>query len=171
MIETEVKILEINKKKVVRQLIVLGAKKIFSGKIETARYDHIDQRLSKSGLMLRLRTRGRFIELTLKKRISTNKTKVALEHEIMIDDYKKGKEILGLLGLKQFNLIHKYRESYSLSDAHFEFDKMEGIPEFMEIEAKEKVINKYVGLLGLDKTKIKPWSMRDVEKHYKKHKI
>jgi len=64
--EIEVKVLEINRLEVEKRLSVLGANKVFDGKIHALYYDLPDRRLRTDGLTLRLRMEGAKAVLTLK---------------------------------------------------------------------------------------------------------
>ena len=61
--------------------------------------------------------------------------------------------------------------SYKLDKVKIEFDKFYDkynfVPEFLEIEAKNiNEIYKYAKLLGFSKKDCKPWSRKDIIKHY-----
>src|SRR3989344_4811725 len=102
MQEIEVKILEVDKIRIIQKLEQLGAVKNFDGEINAFYFDFPDQRLTADNKLLRVRTKGEeSIELTFKKKISKEKAKIMEEHEIKF----KGKiaaikEILSGIGLQ-----------------------------------------------------------------------
>ncbi len=67
MQEIEVKILEIDRKKIEKTLTDLGAEKIFDGGIQTIFFDFEDGRIVKAKDVLRLRKEEDKVELTLQK--------------------------------------------------------------------------------------------------------
>lgn len=173
MKEIEIKILEINRKKVEEKLLSLGAEKIFDGKMNAYFFDFKDGSLRKFGLILRLREEGNKIILTFKKPIEKEKAKIKEELEIEVSNFDITKAILESLGLQVWRIAKKHRVTYSLKEVHFELDKYgeeyDFIPEFLEIEAKNlENIYKFVELLGFDKEECKPWSLKDLVKHYSK---
>lgn len=173
MREIEVKILEIDRKKVESKLISLGAKKIFDGEIDAYFFDFKDDSLRKSDLMLRLRKEERKIVLTFKKPIKENGAKILEESEIEVSDFDTTKIILNSLGLQVWKRAKKHRTTYSLGDTHFELDKYiedyNFIPEFLEIEAKNiDDIHKFIEALGFKKSDCKPWTLQDLIKYYSK---
>ena len=168
MEEIEVKILEINKKETVRKLKRLGAKKVSDGDTNAILFDFPNKKLKKAGKLLRLRTSGKKIELTLKKKISKKKTKIMKEHEVDLNDFEIARDILKGIGLKESKIYVKNRTSYKLGKVKFEFDTLPGIPTYLEIEAPtEKIIEKCVKKLGFSMSDTKPWNAKDILKYYK----
>ena len=173
MIETEVKILEIDRKEVEDKLISIGAKKVFDDKVNASFFDFEDGSLKKSGTVLRLRTEGKKAVLTLKEPIKKGEAKIKEESEIEVSDLGTTKKILESLGLRVWRVAKKHRTTYSLEGVHFELDNYieenDFIPEFLEIEAKTlEEIYKFVEALGFSKEDCKPWSLKDLVKHYSK---
>lgn len=171
MREVEAKFLEINRKELEKKLKSLGAKKVFNTIIENYLYDFPNNQLSKKDHILRLRSINNKKELTFKKAQQKRaKVKIREELNLKISDIKLAQKILKLLGLKEIIKGKKRRIRYKTKDAQFEFDKYLGkysyVPEFLEIEATEKTIEKYRKLLGLKKgTK---YSFHELIKIYKK---
>jgi adenylate cyclase class IV len=86
MKEVEVKILEINKEKVVKILTESGALRVFDGEILTLFLDFPNNQIHKRRDVLRLRKEGNKSELTYK-RIEENKAvKQAQEYSVEISD-------------------------------------------------------------------------------------
>jgi adenylate cyclase, class 2 len=139
MLETEVKVLEINKEEVEKQVIKLGAKKVFEGELYAIYYDSEDGKLSKNKNVIRLRKEGEKTKFTLKVKQNHDKASVNEEHEIEVSDFEKMKTIFEFLGFKNIRNFRKTRESYKLGNVRFEFDKYhddnEHIPWFIELES------------------------------------
>lgn len=179
MDEVEVKVLDVNRNALVKKLLSLGAKKHFEGEIHAVSFDYPDNSIKNAKKTLRLRTKGNKTYLTLKNPVDNPDIKIREELELEVSDFKIMKTILESLNLKQWRDITKTRISYKLKDALFEFDKyhdyFEFIPEFMEIEvmatddkAAIKKIYEYAAMLGIKKEQCLPWTLNDLEKHYKK---
>lgn len=167
MKEIEVKILDIDRKKVEAKLISLGAKKTFDGEIYASFFDFLDKSIRNNKKTLRLRRVGDKIFLTFKTPIAHDSVKIRKEYEIEVSDFDKTKKILKSLGLSEWLTVKKHRISYTFDNIRFEFDKYydqyEFVPEFLEIEAKDiKTIYKYVELLDFKKEDCKPWTLLDI---------
>lgn len=171
MHEVEVKILEIDKNKVIEKLRKMGADRIFHGNLQVSYYDYPEDSLMKNGKMLRLRT-GKRTELTFKQKISREKYKVMEEHEVVINDENAMKEILTKIGLCETKKMTKHRTSYVLKNIHFEIDEFPGIPALLEIEApSEEDVKENVENLGFSMEEAKPWSGGEVIEFYRKKNI
>ncbi|MEK6857459.1 MAG: class IV adenylate cyclase [Nanoarchaeota archaeon] len=172
MNEIEVKILDIDKNKVIEKLESLGAKKEYEGKVNAIFFDFPDKKLAKDDSFLRLRNKEKFAELTLKKKVSKSEAKVMEETEITCDDFENAKKILSFLGLVESkSKANKYRISYSLDNVHFEIDSLEAFPTYLEIEAPNlEKLKSAVEKLGFSMKDAKPWSMKDVKEYYQKKK-
>jgi adenylate cyclase class 2 len=169
MQEIEVKILEIDKDSLIAKLKSLGAKKDSEGNMRYILFDFADRRLKRSGKLLRLRSNGKDVELTFKGNISRKKAKIAEEHEVQVDDFDTAMKILSSIGLTRTKTYFKHRISYVLGKVRFEIDTLPGIPTFLEIEAPSTaLIEKFVAKLGFSMKDAKPWTGKDVMRHYKK---
>jgi predicted adenylyl cyclase CyaB len=138
MRETEVKILEIDRREVIQRLKRLGAKRVFAGRLENRYYDFPDASLSKANVVLRLRKQNGHGILFVKRHLPGKKIKRMDEHEATVD-FSKTRRVLESIGLVCVKALVKRRESWRLGDAHLDFDRYLGrhrrIPEFLEIEA------------------------------------
>jgi len=169
MKEIEVKILEVDKEKVIKKLKDLGALKIFDGEITTSYFDFADGRLAKEGKVLRLREKGGTIKFTLKERFSKEQAKIMEEYEVGLDELDSMRNILNGLELKEIQKSVKNRLSYVLGDVHFEIDTIPDIPTFLEIEGPSlEKIKEFVEKLGYSMDDTKPWSVWDVMEYYGK---
>jgi predicted adenylyl cyclase CyaB len=171
MEEIEVKILKVNRTLIEKTLILLGAKKVFDGEVETIFYDFREGTIIKQKNVLRLRKEQNKIELTYKKVHATQTAKTAEEYSVEISNLETMEKILENLGLSIIERTHKKRVSYTFDDARFDFDHYSGdlayIPEFLEIEAKSTdAIFKYATLFNFKAEDCLPWSTADLIKHY-----
>ena len=172
MKEIEVKILDIDKERVISQLEALGAQKTLDCEMCASYFDFDDKRLEKEKKFLRLRTKGDCAELTLKQKISTEAAKIMEEHEVEFEDVERMTEILHALGLKEFKKDKKkHRIEYVMGNVHFEIDTHQGIPSLLEIEGTTiEDVQNAVKLLGFSMSDAKPWSGKKVMEHYRNTK-
>jgi predicted adenylyl cyclase CyaB len=171
MKETEVKILNVDKTKIMKMLSRFGAEQIFNGEIVTKFFDFEDGRIKKAKNVLRLREEGKRSLLTFKKILSKQSAKEAEEYEVEVSDLQTLKKILESLGLSETGRIQKHRTSYRLDRIRFDIDTHENelshIPSYLEIEAENvKLIYKYAELLGYRAKDCLSWSTEDVINYY-----
>ena len=171
MKEIEVKILNVDKKKITQVISGFGAEKIFDGEIRTTFFDFGDSRMSKAKNVLRLRKSAKRTLLTFKTILSKEAAKEADEYEVEVSDFQTMKKILEALGLSTSGNIQKHRTSYRLNNVHFDIDRLEKelsyVPTYMEIEAENiDLIYKYAELLGYSAKNCLPWSTEDVINYY-----
>ncbi|MEO0293997.1 MAG: class IV adenylate cyclase [candidate division WOR-3 bacterium] len=169
MEEIEVKFLEIDVKEIERRLIEIGAKKVFEGELNSIYFDFVDRLLEKEGKILRLRKKGEKTYLTYKKVIDTKKAKVMEEFELEVSDFILISKIFEGIGLVPLYEFRSYRTSYQLNEIKFEIDQYHEIPPFLEVEVPDlRELNKVVLKLGLSHKEPKPFSIKEVLKHYRK---
>jgi predicted adenylyl cyclase CyaB len=171
MEEMEVKILNVDGRRIEEELIHLGAKKVSDGEVETFFFDFKNHSIVKARNVIRLRREGDKTVLTFKKLLSNEDVKAAEEYEVLVSDMEKMKRILEFLGLSMTSNMQKHRVSYRLGHVHFDLDRYEGkhayIPEFLEIEAEDTdTIYKYAELLGFADEDCLPWSTEDLVNYY-----
>ncbi len=172
MYEIEIKILDIDRKKVEENLVSLGAKKVFDGEIHALYYDSQGGSLREKKDTLRLRREGDRCVLTYKGYIQNSDAKVREEKEVEVSDFDKMRTILELSGFSVWLEMKKHRTSYEYEGAHFELDKYHGayeyIPDFIEIEGRDiGVIYKYAELIGFRKEDCRPWDSLQVAEYYR----
>lgn len=175
MKEIEVKILDIDRKKVEETLTSLGAKKILDSDIQTIFFDFLDDKIIKAKDVLRLRKEEGKVELTYKKVHATQTAKEAEEYSVDVSSLEEMRKILENLGLRETENMLKHRISYKLGNVRFDIDRyMENysfVPEFMEIEAENTdLIDKYAEVLGFKPKDCLPWSTYDIVKYYSSKK-
>jgi adenylate cyclase, class 2 len=171
MKEIEVKILNIDKKKIAETISRLGAEKVFDDEIKTTFFDFTDARLQKAKNVLRIRQAGQKSLLTFKSILSKESVKKAEEYEVGVSDLQTMKKILESLGLSEKGSIQKHRTSYRIDKVQFDIDAHENelsfVPPYLEIEAENiDLIYKYAALLGYSVKDCLPWSTDDVINYY-----
>ena len=167
--EIEVKILEIPVEETMKKLEALGAKKVFEGDIEACLFDFADSWLWKKKRACRLRKIGDKVEFVLKENMQREEVKHNVEYEVNVSDFDTMKEIIKRMGLAERFTSKKRRISYALDDVHFEFDFIEGIPPYLELEVhKKEELEKYLGLIGYSMKDTVALGERKVREYYKK---
>lgn len=146
-IEYEVRILEIDKDKIISKLEELGAKRIFDDIQKRYVYDYNPSETNK---WIRLRTNGRKSTLAIKE-VTSNKIDGTKELEIEVSDFEKTKDILSELGYEYRSYQENHRIQYLLDDVEIDIDTWPMIPTYMEIEGLECKINDIIEKLGFKK--------------------
>lgn len=165
--EIEVKILEIPVVETVKKLEALGAVKVFDGPIESVLFDFADSWLWEKKRACRLRKMGDIVQLVLKENKSYADVKHNVEYEVEVSDFDTMKEIIQRMGLAEKYASKKHRVSYALENAHYEFDTIEGIPTYMELEVHVREdLEKYLNLVGYTMKDTVDFGERRVREHY-----
>jgi predicted adenylyl cyclase CyaB len=176
MKEIEIKIIEIDRKKVEDNLATLGASKTFDGDVETRFFDFRDNTITRARNLLRLRRIGDKTDLTFKKFVESQSAKVRDEYEVSVSDFETTRLILESLGLISTWRMEKHRTSYVLSGGvHVDIDKYSGdfshIPELIEIEGGDiSTIRAHAKLLGFGPDDCRSWTTFDLVDYYSRKK-
>lgn len=151
MKECEVKILGIDVKKVVDDLLAAGAHCVFSGEMEVYYFDYEDGRIKNSNELCRLRRLGNKVELVYKKNLKeVNGFKVADEYQVEVSDLENAKTIFLSLGMKISKKYFKKRQHFVIGEATFVIDEHPDLEPYLEIEADtEHGIEEWILDLGL----------------------
>ena len=163
--EYEIRVLEIDKQKLIDKLERLGAE--FKGDNEQRRYVY-DVIPKEDGKWIRLRTNGKKTTLTYKNVVSTtiDGTK---ELEVEVSDFEKTNELLENMGIKNRVYQENRSSQYVLNGVEIDIDSWPMIPTYVEIEGKnEDEVLKTLDLLELPKDKV---TTLDVESVYMKYGI
>ena len=113
-------------------------------------YDFADQRLQKSGQLLRLRKYGSAWTLTHKTKGSTGIHKTRKETETKLSDGESLHQIFLALGLSPGFTYEKFRAEWTDSKGHVVLDETP-IGNLAEIEGEPEWIDRTAGLLHIDK--------------------
>jgi adenylate cyclase class IV len=175
MIETEVKILEIEEEKTYTLLLDFGSKLIFDGTIET-----IDFELPKEhNQFVRLRIETPHIGTEIFTLVHKSGTKNCSDKiksfeekttNITFEQFNDIEKIFNR-GLKKIHHTLKHRKSYLFGNFRIDVDKVldrkPDIPVFAEIEGPSwESILRMAKMLDFEEGMIKPWSTEDLFKHY-----
>lgn len=145
MKEVEVKILEIDKDEVISKLENLWAKKVFEWDVFN---DFFENGNSKK---IRLRQMWSENIMTYKEKIDESWVKSQHEYEIKFDNYENIISILKWIWFIHYWKSSKTRISYSLWNIHFDIDKLDWIPWFVEVESDNSDdVKKWVEILWFD---------------------
>ncbi len=176
MYETEIKILDIDRKDLEKKLLALGARKIFDDEIHAIYYDSPDHSVRQSGGTFRLRREGSLAVLTYKTRIADSAAKIRKETEVSVSDFDEMRSILKYIGFSPWLEMKKHRTTYVLENVHFELDRYTEefgfIPEFLEIEGPDiETVYSSASALGFSAEECKPWDAVQVAEYYSAGKI
>ena len=159
--EYELRVLEINKEKIIKKLESLGAAKI--GDFNQKRYVY-DLKPAEKGKWIRLRTDGKVTTLTYKDIVS-NTIDGTKEVEFEVEDITKANEFLERIGFKSRNYQENDRTKYVLNGVEIDIDTWPMIPTYLEVEgsSEEEVLN-MLDLLDVDKSKVTALNCEDIYK-------
>lgn len=159
--EYELRVLEIDKGKMIKKLQVLGA--IKKGEYHQRRYVY-DLRPAENGKWIRLRTNGEKTTLTYKN-IESNTIDGTKEVEFEVEDFNKANEFLERIGFFNRGYQENDRIQYFLDGVEIDIDSWPMIPTYMEIEGKSKEeVMKMKEKLDLDESKITTLNCDDIYK-------
>ena len=158
MNEIETRIVDIDVDDVRSKMLSVGATKVKQENQINNIYDFEDRRLLKEKGYARIRIVKDELNnkdvyfMTTKKLLSQDKYKLMSENEVTISDAQEGANIFTSLGLKLFESIKKYRESYKYKNTLVEIDINEKsccpFP-YIEIETSvEEELEEVVSILG-----------------------
>lgn len=149
--EYEIRILEIDKEKMIEKLENLGATK--KGEFNQKRYVY-DLKPIQEDKWIRLRANGEETTLTYKS-IEADTIDGTKEVEIKVDDFDVANEFLNKLGFIARNYQENIRIQYILDDVEIDIDTWPMIPTYLEIEGKsKKEVNDMIKKLNLENSKI-----------------
>lgn len=174
MLEKEIKILEIDKELLVKNLEEIWAEKIFDWVIHDIYYDFVDwekRKLEENKRIFRIRKKWEIHIYTIKRKRILEWEKEWLtmndEYETQITNVESFMRVLEKYWMQKVREKVKHRISYKMHDAEFDIDKYEEIPYFLEIEASsQKVIKDYIEKLWLIENKTLIWWSRKLFKFY-----
>lgn len=158
MNEIETRIVDIDVDNVRSKMLSVGATKVKQENQINNIYDFENRRLLKEKGYARIRIVKDELNnkdvyfMTTKKLLSQDKYKLMSENEVTISDAQEGANIFTSLGLKLFESIKKYRESYKYKNTLVEIDINEKsfcpFP-YIEIETSvEEELEEVVSILG-----------------------
>ncbi len=148
MIEVEVKFRSPGNDKVEKSLARLGAEKVFSGTMEDVYFVHPARDFGKTDEALRLRKMAEGAELTYKgPRLTSATGKSREEITLRVDDPLAAQRIVERLGFEEGYTVTKRRDSYIFDKLRIELDWVDGLGEFVELEALTESVERTQQLL------------------------
>ena len=149
--EYEIRVLEIDKEKLISKLEELGA--TFNGKWHQKRYVY-NTIPKKENEWIRLRTNGIKTTLTYKN-VEKKTLDGTKELEVEVEDFVKTSQLLENAGLHHKGYQENKREQYILNGIEIDIDTWPLIPTYVEIEGKnEQEVLDVAKILQLDKDKM-----------------
>ncbi|EKE29612.1 MAG: hypothetical protein ACD_2C00137G0002 [uncultured bacterium (gcode 4)] len=161
MQEIEVKIFEIDKDSLISKLVAIGAELIFDWEIAADFYRNA------AGKKIRLRKANWQNIMTFKEKLSEDAKMENMEYEIVFDDYGNLCKTLEGIWFDKYWSSAKYRIWYKLWNTVFDFDKLEWIPWFVEIESDNHAdVEEWVKFLWYRMDETNKMTERLVKEHY-----
>lgn len=143
--EIEIRILNIDKKKFIEDIIALGAKKQSEYLQKRYVYDFNPVNPKK---WIRLRTNGVKNTITVKEIIDNQVIDGTNELEVEVSDFNTANLILKELGYVPRNYQENHRIVYNLNEVEISIDTWPKIPTYVELEAKsEELIKKLLSII------------------------
>ncbi len=134
-IEIEAKAYAKNLKVIEEKIINIGAKLVWQGKQVDTYYNHPNRNFAETDEALRVREEEDKAVLTYKGPKIDTLTKTREEIKVQLKDTSSIKELLKRLGFKEVGVVKKHRMKFFLDEFKICLDKVEGLGEFVEIEA------------------------------------
>jgi len=158
--EYEVKVLDVDKEKILSLILSLGAEKVAELNMKRLIY-HLDDRK-----WIRLRDNGKKVTLAIKHVESFN-IDGTKEAEVEVKDFLLTSEILSQIGLKADLYQENKRTSFVLGNVKLELDEWPMIPPYLEIEGSSvEEVESALASLGISKESV---TSIDVESVYRKY--
>ena len=161
--EFEVRVLDINKDKIIEKLELLGANKIAEFDYKRRVYNFNPATDHK---WIRLRTDGKKTTLTIKKLedFTIDGTK---ELEIEVSNFEETNQVLEELGYKSHTYQENRRIRYELNGVELDIDSWPYIPTYLEIEGKdEESVKNMIKLLEVNEDKVTSIDVQGVFKEF-----
>ena len=161
--EYEVRILDIDKEKIIQKLESLGAQKVGDFDYKRRVYNFhpaVDHK------WIRLRTDGKKTTLTIKK-LESMEIDGTKEMEIDVSDFEETDKILNELGYYSHTYQENKRTRYVLNGVELDIDTWPYIPTYLEIEGTSEVeVRKMIDLLEVDSSKVTTIDVQGVFKEF-----
>ncbi len=137
MEEIELKFLDIGVNEIKEKLEKLGAELIYDSYTESFPFLAEGFHSSDSSKKyLRIRKINEDVKITYKDPAKKSEMTNREEIEISVDNYEEAIKLMEKLGFKKGKIFKKHRIHYELGDIHFELDRLENIPTYLEIETQ-----------------------------------
>lgn len=165
VIEIEAKYWSPGNDKVEKALARLGARKLSEDEIEDTYFSHPSKDFGSTDEALRLRKRSGGAEIEYKgPRMKSAGVKAREEISVKVENALEAQRIVERLGFKGFCVVRKKRTSYVYDKMRVDVDNVEGLGEFIELEAITESPERSASLfellrreLGLERTEPKTY--------------
>jgi len=136
VLEVELKFWSPGNEKVEKALAKLGAKKLSEETVEDTYFSHPSRDFGSTDEALRLRKRDGGSEIEYKgPRFKAADAKAREEISVRVENALEAQRIVERLGFKEFCAVRKRRASYLYDRMRVDVDEVEGLGEFVELEA------------------------------------
>jgi adenylate cyclase class 2 len=164
--EIETRFLDIDKNKLAKELLALGAVDKGEEKLEEMIFHAVDGLWVGKRKFVRLRKTNGKIKLTYKEN-EEQKVDSAQEIEFEVPDWDKCSEFLGKVGLTSMRHLEKYRHTFEFDGATIDIDTWPKIPVYAEIEGPSvEAIKNVCEKLRMDWEERFDGDAREVFRHY-----
>lgn len=164
-VEYEARVLEIDKEKLEKKLIALGAKKVADFDYKRKVYNFKPASRNK---WIRLRTDGKKATLTIKE-IKNFDIDGTLENEIIVSDFDETDIMLNKLGYFSHSYQENKRTRYTLDGVEIDIDTWPYIPTYVEIEGNStEEVEDMIKTLGLQTNTVTSLDVQGVFKEFYK---
>jgi len=162
--EQEVKVLNVDAKKISALLNSLGAKKTFDGYRTFILFDFPDKKITKKGEEIRLTLEGDKNKLSYEFKINRKLASTKL----FVSRAKETLDLLNKLGLTEIARIKSHRISWEWNGIDFDLDVFPKIKPFLEIDlGKSKIkLSSLLKQLSLKNNEVVHISTREIYKKY-----
>ena len=174
MLEVEIKILEIDEKKLTDKLEEMWAEKTFEWVIHDVYYDFPEGeelKMENNKRMFRIRKKWEEHIYTIKRKRKwmwkEQWAAIKDEHETPISNIESFSKVIEKYWMTKTREKIKHRTSFAFKWAEFDIDKYEEIPAFLEIEEKSREhIDAWLKILKLEDHELLIGWSRSLFKHY-----
>lgn len=164
-VEYEARVLEIDREKIEKKLVALGAEKQADFDYRRRIYNFNPATYQK---WIRLRTDGIKSTLTIKE-IKTSDIDGTIENEIVVSDFDETDVILNKLGYFSHSYQENKRTRYILDGVEIDIDTWPYIPTYVEIEGKSiEDVERMIKKLELENNTVTSLDVQGVYREYYK---
>jgi adenylate cyclase class 2 len=139
--EVEVKAYAGDLKEIEIKILGMGAEPTWEGEQADTYYNHPERDFAKTDEALRIRKEKDRNALTYKGPKLDELSKTREEIQFSIENAEAAGNVLEKLGFSEAGTVKKYRKKFKLGEMKISLDKVEGLGDFVEIEALDSNIS------------------------------
>ena len=140
-LEVEVKAYAGDLKEIETKILGMGAEPTWEGDQVDTYYNHPERDFAKTDEALRIRKEKGRNSLTYKGPKVDDLSKTREEIQFSIEDPEAAGKVLVKLGFSEAGVVKKHRRKFKLGNLKISLDRVEGLGEFVEIEALDTNIS------------------------------